>query len=253
MNPSPVMPQKLGAKKHQRAENKATSHQLLTRRRMASFILSICFAASSRISTRWISLAFVIDMFSSFSLLSVYCMVFLSPHPHQDDSSRKRSCHTPLLNFSQDTCLLQRMKCVMKASFLWENWLSTVTSFPSELITEALPSHLSSWCWHERADSSLSDLGEWGRAALFQNSLIEVCLRGAVVFKLDIKSTTLFWLWPDIYHSVLVYLCVSVLACLCRSYIHNLEPLNKIHDFQDETLVTRMRTGNWIVVILQYN
>lgn len=31
----------------------------------------------------------------------------------------------------RDTCLLLRMRQVMKVSFLWENWLSTVTSFPS--------------------------------------------------------------------------------------------------------------------------
>lgn len=63
-----------------------------------------------------------------------------SSSSHQDDGFCKRSCHIPPLNLTQDTCLLWRMRCVMKASFLWENWLSSVTSFPSlELITVASP------------------------------------------------------------------------------------------------------------------
>lgn len=51
---------------------------------------------------------------------------------------RNLSCTPPASQPSQDSCLLQRMRWVMKACFLWENWLSTVTSFPSqELISVA--------------------------------------------------------------------------------------------------------------------
>lgn len=75
------MPQKLGARKHQRVKKKATSHQPLTYQGMAPFIVCICFAASSHNTTRWISLAFLIDMFSSsysFSPYSIYfCCSFL--------------------------------------------------------------------------------------------------------------------------------------------------------------------------------
>lgn len=58
----------------------------------------------------------------------IFAVSFSSPH-HDDGFSR--SCHIPLLSLRQDTCLLPRMRCAMKAGFLWENWLSTVTSFPS--------------------------------------------------------------------------------------------------------------------------
>lgn len=71
----------------------------------------ICFLPSP--PTLWIPFIFAVSF---------------SPH-HDDDFSR--SCHIPLLSLRQDTCLLPRMRCAMKAGFLWENWLSTVTSFPS--------------------------------------------------------------------------------------------------------------------------
>lgn len=71
-----VMPQKLGARKHQRVEKKATSLQSLTYQGMAPFIVSICFAASSHNTTRWISLAFLIDMFSSSSSFFPYPIYF---------------------------------------------------------------------------------------------------------------------------------------------------------------------------------
>lgn len=128
-----------------RVKKKVMSQQSLTYQWMAPFIVSICFAASSHNTTRWISLAFpdwyVFVFLLILSLFHLF-LLFLFPSPRQDDSSCKRSCHIPLLNPTQDTCLLRRMRCVMKASFLRENWLSTVTSFPSfELITVAFPHH----------------------------------------------------------------------------------------------------------------
>ena len=126
------------------SRKKATSHQSVTYQGMAPFITSICFAASSHNTTRWISLAFLIDMFSSSSSssfpYSIYFLQYLSLHHISMMVSAKEVVISPLLNLAQDTCLLRRMRCVMKASFLWENWLSTVTSFPSfKLITVAFP------------------------------------------------------------------------------------------------------------------
>lgn len=65
------------------SRKKATSRQSVTYQGMAPFITSICFAASSHNTTRWISLAFLIDMFSSSSSSSFplfhlfFCSIFL--------------------------------------------------------------------------------------------------------------------------------------------------------------------------------
>lgn len=81
------------------SRKKATSRQSVTYQGMAPFITSICFAASSHNTTRWISLAFLIDMFSSsssssFPLFHLFFAVSFSS-PHQYDGFCKRSCHIP--------------------------------------------------------------------------------------------------------------------------------------------------------------
>lgn len=61
------------------------------------FIVSIRFAASSRNTTRWISLAFLIDMFSSSSSSSspVFHLLFFSSSPHQDEGFYKKKLSHP--------------------------------------------------------------------------------------------------------------------------------------------------------------
>lgn len=141
-----VMPQKPGVRKHQRVEKKAIWSLPLTS--SASFMSSICFAAPSYNTKRWISSAgvwlicFLLPAFP-LSLFHLFFPLFLLfAASRWWFSAKRRSCHIPLLNLTHDTCLLGRMRCVMKASFLRENWLSTGTSFPSlELITVAFPHH----------------------------------------------------------------------------------------------------------------
>lgn len=53
---------------------------------------------------------------------------------------QKKLSYPPYSTSHKTLVLLQRVRCVMKASFLWENWLSTVTHPPPlELITVAFP------------------------------------------------------------------------------------------------------------------
>lgn len=64
-------------------------------------------------------MAFLIDMFSSSSSSSspVFHLLFFPLRHIRMKVSTKRSCHIPVLHLAHDTCLLWRMRCVMKASF----------------------------------------------------------------------------------------------------------------------------------------
>lgn len=112
-----------------------------------SFIVIIHYAESSHFLSRTSSvffISFLIDMFSSFlylsSPLAVCCSLFFNqPRMMVYAGEVNPPPPTPQfpLNLSQDTCFYRRMRCVMKARLLWEDWVLTVTSFPFELITAA--------------------------------------------------------------------------------------------------------------------
>lgn len=72
-------------------------------------IVSIGFAASSH-NTRWISLAFLIDAFSSFFSSSPIPFIFAFPFSssYQNDGFCKRSCHIPPYSTLHKTLVYSR-------------------------------------------------------------------------------------------------------------------------------------------------
>lgn len=82
--------------------------------------LLCCIITYQRVNS-YIFFDWYVFFLSILSLFSVYYTLHLSPHPHQDDSFCRGSCHppTPLHStLSRDTCFLRRLRCLMKASLL---------------------------------------------------------------------------------------------------------------------------------------
>lgn len=136
----------------------------------------------------------------------------------------------------------------MKASFLWENWLSTVTSFPSlELITVAFPItpvfKVLAWVsWQEPLWSRWAELGEGNcpRTFFFGSFFGGKCLsrQFSSTFATHFTALSLFDACFELESSGLDLTVLFFLPYLCQM---SLKP--KIHSkLEVRTLSDRMST-----------
>lgn len=137
----------VGCQKASKSREKATSHQSPTYHWMAPFIVSISSAASSHNTTRWISVAFLIDMFSSSSLSSFFILTVPFSSPHQNDGFSKRSCHIP------------RTQPCTRHLFTPENEVCDESQLPLRKL--AVDSHLISLPWVDNCNAPQSHLSLW--------------------------------------------------------------------------------------------